>query len=74
VGGVEIIAAHDDDRHPITPRVVHRHCGVLQPDGAVAQRHQRFAGDLKVAVPHADRGFLVCAGQKFRDLISTVVD
>ena len=72
--GVEIVAADHDDRHPVAPGVVDRHGGVLQADRAVAQRHQRLAGDLEVAVRHADGGFLVHAGEEFRHLVVAVVD
>ena len=74
VRGVEIVAAHDDDRHAVAPGVVDRHAAVLQADGAVAQRHQRLAGDLEVAVRDADRGFLVRAGEELRHLVAAVVD
>ena len=74
MGGVEVVAADHDDRHPVAPGIVDAHGGVLQADGAVAQRHQRLAGDLEVAVRHADRGFLVRAGEVFRHLVAAVVD
>ena len=74
VRGVEIVAAHDDDRHAVAPCVVDRHAGVLQADGAMDQRQQRLAGDLEVAVRHADGGFLVRAGEELRHLVAAVVD
>jgi hypothetical protein len=40
----------------------------------MAQRHQRFAGHLEIAVRHGDRGFLVRAGEKFRHLVAAVID
>ena len=72
--GVEVVAAHDDDRHAVAPGVVDRHRGVLQADRAVAERQQRLAGDLEVAVRHADRGFLMRAGEELRHLVAAVVD
>ena len=47
---------------------------MLQADGAVAQHHQRLAGGLEVAMGHADRGFLVGAGDELRLLVAAVVD
>jgi len=47
---------------------------MLQADRAMAKRHQRLAGDLEIAVRHADRGFLVRASEKFRHLVAAVID
>ncbi len=74
VRGVEVVAADHDHRHAVAPGVVDRHRRVLQPHRAVAQRHQRFAGDLEVAMAHGDRGFLVHAGEELRHLVAAVVD
>ncbi len=74
VRGIEIIAAHDDDRYPIAPGVVDRHGGVLQTDGAMDERQQRLARHLEIAVPHGHCGFLMHAGEEFRHLVLTVVD
>jgi hypothetical protein len=74
VGSIKVVAADDDHRHPVAPGIIDRHRGVLQADGAVAQRDQRLAGDLEVAVRHADRRFLVRAGEVFRHLVAAVVD
>ena len=72
--GVEIVAAHDDDGNAVAPGVVDRHGGVLQPDHAVDQRHQRLAGRLEVAVAHRDAGLLVHAGEEFRHRVLAVID
>ncbi len=74
VRGVQVVAADDDHRHAVAPRVVDAHGGVLQADRAVAQRHQRLAGDLEVAVRHADRGLLVHAGEELGHPVAAVVD
>jgi len=74
IGGVEIGAADDDDRHAVAPGIVDRHRSVLQADGAVAQGQERLAGGLEVAVRHRDRRFLVHAGQEFGFLVAAVID
>ena len=40
----------------------------------MAERHQRLAGHLEIAVRHADRGFLMHAGEKFRIFVAAVID
>ena len=72
--GVEIVTAKDQHRHAVAPGVVDRHGGVLQADHAVNESHQRLAGRLEIAVAHADRGFLVHAGQELRHRVLAVVD
>ena len=72
--GVELVAADDDHGNTVAPRVVDRHRRVLQADGAVAQREERLARDLEVAVRHGDRRFLVHAGEEFRHAVAAVVD
>ena len=72
--GVEIVAADHNDRHPIAPRVVDRHAGMLHAHRAVAERHQRLAGGLEIAVPHGDRGFLMRTGEEFRHGVAAVID
>ena len=74
MGGIKIIAADDDHGHTIAPRVVDGHRGMLQTHRAVAQRHQRLAGGLEVAVRHADPGFLVRASEEFRHLVAAIID
>ena len=68
------IADHHIHRHAVAPGIVHRHGGVLQPDGAVGAHAQRLALDLVVAVAHRDRNFLMRAGEEFRADIAAVVD
>ena len=74
VRGVEIVAANDDDRHAVAPRVVDRHGRVLQSDDAVHQGQQRLARDLEIAVRHGDGRFFVHASDVFRHLVAAVVD
>ncbi len=74
LGGVEIVAADDDDRHPIAPCIVDSHAGVLQADRAVGERHHRLAGDLEIAVAHRHRTFLVGAGEELGLLVAAVID
>jgi hypothetical protein len=71
---IEVVAADHDHRHTVAPGVVDRHRRVLQAHGAVAERHQRLAGNLEVAVAHRDGGFLVHAGEELRHLVAAVVD
>jgi hypothetical protein len=72
--GLDDIAAHDDDGHPVAPGVVHRHRGVLQANHAVANHGHRLALDLGVALRHMDRDFLVRTGQDFRPGVAAVID
>src|ERR1700730_4035078 len=64
--GIEVIATDHDNRDTIAPRVVYCHAGMLHAYRAVAQRHQRLACGLEIAVSHRDRRFLVRAGEEFR--------
>ena len=54
-GGIEVVAAHENNRHAVSPSVVDRHGGVHESDGAMAEHHLRLAGRLEVAVRHRDR-------------------
>ncbi len=72
--GIEVVAADDDHRHAVAPGIVDAHRRMLQADGTMHQSHQGLAGDLEVAVRHADRGLFMHAGQKFRLLVLAVVD
>ena len=74
VRGVELVATDHDHRHAVAPGVVDGHAGVLQADGAVAQRQQRLAGDLEVAVRHGHRRFLVHAGEELGHAVAAVID
>ena len=74
MGSIKVVAAHNDNRHAVAPRIVDSHRGVLEADRPVAQRHQRLAGDLEVAVGHADSGLLVRASEELRHLVAAVVD
>ena len=60
--------------HAIAVGVVDRHGRVLQAHGAMREYGQRLALDLGVAVGHADRRFLVAAGEELGIAIAAVVD
>jgi hypothetical protein len=47
---------------------------VLQADGAVRHHRHRLAGRLGIAVRHADRGFLVQAGEELGLGVAAVID
>ena len=74
IGGVHVVAADDDHRHAVAPGIVNAHRRMLQADGAVHQRHQRFAGNLEVAVCHADGGLFMHAGEEFGAFVLAVID
>ena len=59
--GIDRIADHHVDRHPIAPGIVERHRSVLQANCAVCEGQQRLALDLGIASRHCDGGFLVRA-------------
>ena len=69
-----MIADHKVNRDTIRVGVVDRHRRVLRTYGAVQQRHDRFAFDLRIAVRHRDRRLFVATGQKFRSLVSTIIN
>ena len=54
-GAIDVVADDDVYRNAITPRVVDRHCGVLQTHRAMRQHRQRLAFNLEIAVAHGDR-------------------
>ena len=70
---VEVVARDDHHGHAVTPRVVDRHRGMLDADGAVARRDDRLAGDLRIAMGHRDRLLLVDAGDELGLAIAPVV-
>ena len=74
LGGVLRVAEHQVDRHPVAPRVVDRHRRVLRAHRGVQAHQHRLALDLRVAVGHRDRDFLVRAGDALGVLVAGVVD
>ena len=69
-----MIAADDDNRNAVAPRVVNRHRRMLETDRTVRQRHQRLAGDLEIAMRHGNADFLVIDGKEFGLLVVTIID
>ena len=73
LGGVQVVADHDVNRHAVAVGVVDGHCRMLQPHCAVGEDAQRLAFNLGVAVGHADRRFFVAAGDKFGITVASIV-
>ena len=68
------VARNDEHGHTIRVSVVDCHRRVLQTDVAMHQREHRLAFNLREAVRHRDRRFLVAARQQLRHLVIAVVD
>ena len=73
-GRVQIIAADDDQRHPVAIGVVDGHGGVLQAHCPMDHGDQRLAGDLEIAMGDAHARFLVHAADIFGGLVVPVID
>jgi hypothetical protein len=71
-----IAGVADDGEHgnAVAPRLEQPHRRVQQPDRAVHQRHQRFAGGLRIAVCHGGSGLFVEDGEDLGLAIAAVVD
>ena len=72
--GVAAVAGHHDHGSAVAPGVVDAHCGVLQTDGAVAQRDRRLACDLEIAMRHCGGGFLMHRRDQLRLLVIAIGD
>jgi len=72
--GVQGVAAHDDDRHPVAVGVVDRHGRVLQSDGAMHHHRQRGVSGLGVAMGHGHPDLLVGDSQQLGRGVAAVID
>ncbi len=68
------IARKNQHGNAVAVGIVDSHRRMLGANRAVHHRRHRLAGDLRIAMRHADRHFLVQAGQPFRPLVLPIVD